>query len=130
MLQRDNITSQFYIRSYENEQLKIISSKAGVSEEETYTIPLLISPDNLQKDNLPSDFKDIDRKTFDMVSKLDSEILLIGTGQTQIFPDKEIFKFLPDYRYSTDFMDTGAACRTFNILVNENRRVTALLFLK
>jgi len=56
------------------------------------------------------------------------DILLLGTGET--------FRFVPtalregvrqQLGLTVDFMDTGAACRTFNMLLAENRRVAAAL---
>ncbi len=54
------------------------------------------------------------------------EILLIGTGETMTtLPD--IRNFLKVHNITTDFMDTGAASRTYNVLAGEERRVAALL---
>ena len=57
----------------------------------------------------------------------DCEILLLGTGEEQIFPDLELRKALEAHSFSVEAMDTGAACRTYNILLNEKRRVAAAL---
>ena len=57
----------------------------------------------------------------------DCEILLLGTGQVQIFPDLVLREALEAYPFSLEAMDTGAACRTYNILLNEKRRVAAAL---
>ncbi len=55
------------------------------------------------------------------------DVLLIGTGKTGalLMPQKRIeFK---EAGFSIDMMDTGAACRTFNVLTAEGRRVAAAL---
>lgn len=55
------------------------------------------------------------------------EVVLLGTGSRQVFPDPAIgAKFLAA-GVGFEVMDTGAACRTFNVLVGEQRRVAALL---
>ena len=58
------------------------------------------------------------------------EIVLIGTGTRQRFPERSILTALLTRRIGVEVMDTAAACRTFNILVAEDRRVVAALFLK
>ncbi len=55
------------------------------------------------------------------------EILLIGCGQTIVPLKQEIKQVLNNAGISVDVMDTGAACRTYNILMSEERRVAALL---
>ena len=57
----------------------------------------------------------------------DIEILLLGTGAKQHFPPAEIIKSFIENNIALEVMDTGAACRTFNVLVSEDRRVAAAL---
>ena len=54
-------------------------------------------------------------------------ILIIGTGEKQIFPDTTILKELADNNIAYEIMSTHSACRTFNILQQENRDVMAVL---
>lgn len=55
------------------------------------------------------------------------EILLIGTGDAQHFISPTLKDALRVGGMAVDSMDTGAACRTYNILVSEDRRVAAAL---
>jgi uncharacterized protein len=57
----------------------------------------------------------------------DVEILLLGTGKQQQFLPENLRTFLRRHGMVAEVMDTGAACRTFNILQSEARRVAALL---
>lgn len=57
------------------------------------------------------------------------EVLLLGTGSTHQFVTPVIKKSLKSHGLASDSMDTGAACRTYNILLSEGRRVAALLLL-
>jgi len=60
---------------------------------------------------------------------LEPEIVLLGTGARQVFPASEFgFQFLKA-GIGFEVMDTGAACRTFNVLVGEQRRVVAFLLI-
>ena len=58
---------------------------------------------------------------------LDPELVLLGTGQRQIFPAAAFRARYLSAGIGFEVMDTGAACRTFNVLVAEQRRVVALL---
>jgi len=55
------------------------------------------------------------------------EVLLIGTGPRQVFPAAAILAALHRARIGFEVMDTGAACRTYNLLLAEDRRVAAAL---
>jgi uncharacterized protein len=58
---------------------------------------------------------------------LEPELVLLGTGARQIFPDPSVGAQFLRARIGFEVMDTGAACRTFNVLVGEQRRVVAML---
>jgi len=60
---------------------------------------------------------------------LDPELVLLGTGQRQIFPAAAFRARFLSAGIGIETMDTGAACRTFNVLVAEQRRVIALLMI-
>jgi uncharacterized protein len=55
------------------------------------------------------------------------EILLIGCGSRTAFVPPALRQELRAAGITIDAMDTGAACRTYNVLVTEERRVAAAL---
>ena len=55
------------------------------------------------------------------------EIVLLGTGTRLQFPPAAVLRPLIDARVGYEIMDTGAACRTYSILMAEGRRVLAAL---
>ena len=55
------------------------------------------------------------------------ELLLIGTGSSIQFPPTPIRDYLANKQIPYDMMDTGAACRTFNIVLQEDRKAAAIL---
>jgi uncharacterized protein len=61
------------------------------------------------------------------VLALEPEVVLLGTGPKQSFPAPEFGAAFLRQGVGFEVMDTGAACRTFNVLVAEQRRVVALL---
>lgn len=55
------------------------------------------------------------------------EVLLIGCGARMGMPRQDIREALKEYSIVPEWMDTGAACRTFNVLLSEDRAVAAAL---
>jgi uncharacterized protein len=55
------------------------------------------------------------------------ELVLFGTGLTIAMPPAALRAVLRERRIGLEPMDTGAACRTYNVLMAEDRRVAALL---
>jgi uncharacterized protein len=60
---------------------------------------------------------------------LEPELVLLGTGARQIFPLASVGAEFLRAGIGFEVMDTSAACRTFNVLVGEQRRVAAMLLL-
>jgi uncharacterized protein len=54
-------------------------------------------------------------------------LVLLGTGRSQVFPPLAVRRRFLDLRIGLDPMDTGAACRTYNVLLEEWRPVAAAL---
>jgi len=59
----------------------------------------------------------------------DPEVLIIGTGAKFALPPQEALAAARAKRIGVEVMDTAAACRTYNVLVGEGRRVVAGLML-
>ena len=60
---------------------------------------------------------------------LEPELVLLGTGARQVFPEPVFGAQFLRAGIGFEVMDTSAACRTFNVLVGEQRRVAAALLL-
>ncbi len=78
------------------------------------------------------DIDDIERLTsshIELVLSFQPELIIIGTGNSLVFPAVEIYSGIIEHGIGVDFMDTGAACRTYNILMSEGRDVVAGLIL-
>lgn len=58
----------------------------------------------------------------------DPEIILLGTGTAMLLPDTGLIAALAEQRIGLEIMSTPAACRTYNVLVHEQRHVIAALF--
>jgi uncharacterized protein len=56
-------------------------------------------------------------------------LVIIGTGSKLKFPHPSLLRALIDARIGYEVMDTGAACRTYNVLLSEGRKVCAAIVL-
>lgn len=61
--------------------------------------------------------------------ELAPEVILIGTGERIQFPHPQVYAHVVQQGVGIEFMDSGAACRTYNILLSEDREVIAGIIL-
>ena len=91
---------------------------------------LIVLPDHVQPDWLEGGFGELAVSHFEVLVLHRPEIVLLGTGSRQHFPQPALYRGLIEARIGLEVMDTGAACRTYNILAAEGRRVAAALILE
>jgi uncharacterized protein len=94
-----------------------------------FTRSLVVTPDRVIADWEPQHPADLRAEHFDALLGLDPQILILGTGVQQAFPSPALYRGLLERRVGIEVMDTAAACRTYNILVGEGRRVVAALIM-
>ena len=87
---------------------------------------LIVLPEQLLPWNAGS-FDTLREEDFQVLLELKPEILLLGTGPKQRFPHPRLTRMLAERRIGVEAMDLQAACRTYNILMAEERRVAAAL---
>jgi len=74
--------------------------------------------------------EELTENDFEPLLASDPELILLGTGPLSVFPPRELVFSLARRGIGLETMDTAAACRTFNILISEGRRVAAVLIVK
>lgn len=90
---------------------------------------LLVLPDQIITDWGSSKVSDLSESHFESIATLKPEVVLLGTGDKIQFPHPRLWRCLTDAGIGMECMDTGAACRTYNILMAEGRHVAAALIL-
>jgi uncharacterized protein len=75
-------------------------------------------------------FDTLSPENFDFLKDLNVEIILLGTGARQRFPHPRLTAALTSAGIGLEVMDLKAACRTFNILVAEERKIAAALLFR
>lgn len=86
---------------------------------------LLVAPDVPVERWSADAFETLSVEDFAVVLHLKPELVLLGTGVRQRFPHPRLTRPLADARIGIEVMNTAAACRTYNILMSEGRRVVA-----
>lgn len=87
----------------------------------------LVTPDHLHTGLALPDLAGLGWNDLDLLHGTDTSILIIGTGRTQRLPAPRLYAELAERGVGLEVMDSAAACRTYNILLVEGRRVAALI---
>jgi uncharacterized protein len=74
-------------------------------------------------------FADLTPAHFAQLAELECELVLFGSGLRNRFPPPAWLQALMARRIGLETMDTHAACRTYNILASEGRKVAAALLI-
>jgi uncharacterized protein len=74
-----------------------------------------------------ADFASLSLADFEFLAALDAEIILLGAGSMLRFPRPELLQPFMQARKGFETMDNHAACRTYNLLTGEGRKVAAAL---
>ena len=90
---------------------------------------LIVTPEELLPQWPVSAFDALSDVHIAALLPLKADVVLIGTGARLRFPRAHVLRPLIDARVGYEIMDTGAACRTYNVLIAEGRRVAAALIL-
>jgi uncharacterized protein len=91
---------------------------------------LLVTADAIHTGWAPDGFAGLSRDDFAALLRFDPEIVLLGTGDALRFPHPRLTTDLTAKRIGVDVMDVKAACRTFNVLSAEGRKVLAALIVE
>lgn len=91
---------------------------------------VIVTPERLIHDWAPADFAAWEAVHLAPLVEMSLEIVLLGTGSRQRFPDTSLLIPLYEAGVGVEIMATDAACRTYNILAAEDRRVAAALLLE
>ena len=109
-----------YIRAVEADHILVFEQKFSSS--------LIISANTLQ-DWAATDALNLEAALLQPVLDLKPEIVVLGTGQAHVFPSHDSLRLLIEAGIGYELMSTAAACRTYNVLVAEDREVVAGLIL-
>jgi uncharacterized protein len=118
----DDNQAAYQIRAYKPGFIKV--------NEVTYTQSLIVSPQQIITDWKPQSMTELSVDDLKKIIPLAPTLLLIGTGATLSFPAVELYGELINQGIGVEIMDTSAACRSYNALSAENRKVVAALIIR
>ncbi|MEY8766659.1 MULTISPECIES: Mth938-like domain-containing protein [Francisella] len=119
-LQEEKIQAPVFFKEYINGRTIL-----NIGE---YDQPLILSSTEvLEYQDKIIDINSINKSHLDLVLSTSPEIIIIGTGKKQLLPPIEIINELAKAGRSVDFMASDTACKTYNLLVNENRSVSCII---
>jgi uncharacterized protein len=107
------------VRSYSNGQLRV--------GEQVFHRSCILTPDRVVPEWRPTKVEDLEERDLQALFAAKPELVLLGTGDHQQFPAVQIRGAFVRAGIGLETMDLGAACRTFNVLVQEGRNVCAAL---
>jgi len=91
---------------------------------------LIVFPDELQVEWPTLSVTDLTMEHFQLILERRPDIVILGTGSQQRFPDINLRRQLAANRLQLEVMDNAAACRTYNLLVSEDRDVGAAIIIE
>jgi uncharacterized protein len=95
-----------------------------------YSHALIIQPEGEVLAWPVEEIQDLSEDHFSMISALLPELVIVGTGKKQVFLNPKILQPLIKAKIGFEMMDSQAACRTYNILMGEGRKVLAAILLE
>ena len=89
--------------------------------------PLIVTPDRLLADWAPANAGVLQPADLEPIRSLGVSTVLLGTGTVSCFPSPGVLAYLQEAGIGHETMNTAAACRSYNVLAAEGRRVAAVL---
>jgi uncharacterized protein len=89
----------------------------------------IVTPNQLLLDWPVKNIKDINENSFATIESLEVEIILLGTGSIQEHLKPSLLEYFSKKNIAIEAMNNQSACRTYNILANEERKVMLALML-
>jgi uncharacterized protein len=120
------------LHQFESRELNLFSHVEGNSfgiNGYRHSGNIAVLPTQLIQQWTTASFESLTEADFAFMAAQDIEFALLGTGATLRFPSRRLMRPMYESGRTVEVMDTAAACRTFNILVAEGRRVGAFLLI-
>lgn len=109
--------------------IRRVTTNSILVNNQEYASSIALTPDEFLGEWPAAPVAELDAGHFDALLQEKPEIVLLGTGPTNIFPPRGLTFAFARKGIGFEVMDTAAAARTFNVLANEGRRVAAVLYL-
>ena len=115
------LSARFVIRN--------VSGEIILVNDESYSESIALTPEEMLGAWPATPIAELTEAHFEDVLEVNPELVLLGTGGSNVFPPRELTFAFARRGIGFEVMDTAAAARTFNVLANEGRKVAAILYL-
>lgn len=105
-----------HIRSYKDGEIR--------TDDQTYTSSIIITAKQAELWR-PQNIEALQEEDLLELLAFNPQIIILGTGRSLKFPPISLFRCFIEKKIGYEVMDTAAACRTYNVLMTENRAVVA-----
>lgn len=96
----------------------------------TYTYSLIVLPETKPQQWSATRFEQLSAEDFAQIEATIPDVVILGTGNKQRFVHPKLTAALAAKRIGVECMDNQAACRTYNILMAEGRKVALALIME
>ena len=120
-IQLESGTGRHLIRAYAPGKITV--------NETVYTASVVLAPEEIRSDWKPQRFDELASDHFEAIATLRPEVVILGTGARLRFPVPACLAPFSRAGIGVEVMDTAAACRTYNILAGDGRKVVAALLM-
>jgi len=96
---------------------------------ERFNYSLIVMPETPPRPWDVASFDALTEAHFAQIEQDEPDVVILGTGERQRFVHPKLIRGLMERRTGVECMDSKAACRTYNILMGEGRKVTLALIL-
>ena len=131
---QETADSGYLIQSFEQGSITVMLpdsiGEGGMPLLTTLQQSFIIAPQRLIDDWSPQSLAELQAEDLEIVTELEPEVLLIGSGAQMRFPDPRVLAGMMGRGIGIEVMDSAAACRTYNILAGEGRRVAAAILIQ
>ena len=120
------------VQDLERDGYTIVGHDNGVVQvnSERLVSSCVVAPDRLIRDWPPRHLDELEPSHLMQLAELEPEIVLLGVGARLRFPHPDLLRPLQQRGIGVEVMDTPAACRTYNLLKGDGRRVVAALIIE
>lgn len=92
------------------------------------SLPFIVSGQTLISDWAAQSFETLTPEQLAPLFALKAEVILLACGSNASLPSAAIYRALVEHGIGFEIMTTDAVCRTYTILLSEDRTVAAALF--
>jgi uncharacterized protein len=118
----DTNQSTYQLRAYQAGKIQV--------NQTWFEHSIIIAPEKLISDWPPQTLNDLQTEHFSAIIELNPTLVILGSGNTLIFPSPALLAPFYNKQIGVEIMDTSAACRTYSILAAEGRNVVAALLIR